>query len=215
MLDPMHTATRHTITYSLALVLAVVLPAGTSVVLHYRGQLRGGLGLMDKGSESLVRGAQAFLGALVEGIGSDGLLGPGYTCGGFDKALQVRLSGIPGEAKALALMVYDPDAPAGTFIHWLVVKPVAGREEVLPAMGVVEGLNDSGEVWYRSLCLPPGNRFHGYFFPALAIHGDSSFREGYTLGEPPRGYEEARDSLGPHHRRVLGVTTGIRSGSLW
>ena len=167
----------------LALVLVVVLLAGALVMLHYRGGREGGLGLVDERFEELVGGAQASLEVSVEGIGSDGLIRPEYTCDGLDKAPQVRVSGIPGEAKALALIVYDPDAPGGTFIHWLVVKPVAGPEEVLPAAGAVEGLNDFGEVGYRGPCPPLGHGFHRYFFLALALDSDPGLREGYKLGE--------------------------------
>lgn len=168
----------------LALVLVVVLLAGALAVLHYKkAQEEGGLRLADERFEKLVEGAQSTLEVKVEAIGPDGLISPEYTCDGFDKAPLVRISGIPGEARAVALIVYDPDAPAGTFIHWLVVKPVIGPEEVLPATGMVEGRNDFGGVGYRGPCPPPGHGFHRYFFLALALDGDPGLREGYTLGE--------------------------------
>src|SRR5258707_15719637 len=93
-----------------------------------------------------------------------------YTRDGADKSPPLHLEEIPGGAKSLALIMDDPDAPSGTFNHWLLfnVDPKVHdiREASAPVMAT-QGRNDWGEVQYGGPKPPSGE--HRYFFKAFAL----------------------------------------------
>src|SRR5919201_4155538 len=78
-----------------------------------------------------------------------------HGCDGDDVSPPLAWSGVPAEARSLALVVDDPDAPGGTFTHWLAwgIDPSSdGLREGEPAP--VEGRNDFGMTGYRGPCPP-------------------------------------------------------------
>jgi len=93
-----------------------------------------------------------------------------YTCDGEDINPHLVIHGVPAEAKSLALMMEDPDAPTGLFIHWVVwdIPPETReiREHSAP-FGTGEGLNSWGESGYGGPCPPSGT--HRYFFRLFAL----------------------------------------------
>jgi Raf kinase inhibitor-like YbhB/YbcL family protein len=101
------------------------------------------------------------------------------TCEGRDRAPPLRWSGVPPEAKSLALTVDDPDAPdprapQTTWVHWVVFNlpptatslPEGAGDKSLPP-GTKEGLNDWKQVGWRGPCPPVGK--HRYFFKLYAL----------------------------------------------
>ena len=100
-----------------------------------------------------------------------------YTCDGEDVSPPLRWSGAPPGTKSFALIAYDPDAPGGTFVHWVLYDIPAGRAELPEAVprserveGVgLQGLNDFGRVGYGGPCPPPGHGPHRYFFALHAL----------------------------------------------
>jgi Raf kinase inhibitor-like YbhB/YbcL family protein len=93
-----------------------------------------------------------------------------YTCEGDDLSPPLSWSGAPEGARSLALVVDDPDAPGGSFTHWLAwaIEPGSGslgEGEAAP----VEGRNDFGGVGYRGPCPPPRHGPHRYFFRLQAL----------------------------------------------
>ncbi|MGD0644068.1 MAG: YbhB/YbcL family Raf kinase inhibitor-like protein [Candidatus Bathyarchaeia archaeon] len=91
-----------------------------------------------------------------------------YTCDGQDINPPLTIEGIPKEAKTLVLAVDDPDAPSGTFDHWIVWNIPASAskigENTVPGK---EGLNDAREQGYMGPCPPSGT--HRYFFKVYAL----------------------------------------------
>jgi Raf kinase inhibitor-like YbhB/YbcL family protein len=83
---------------------------------------------------------------------------------------ELRVEGAPGDAKSLALIADDPDAPVGLFTHWLVwnidpkIKQIA--EGSAPS-GAVQGKNDFGEIGYGGPQPPSGT--HRYYFKIFAL----------------------------------------------
>ena len=80
-------------------------------------------------------------------------------------------SGVPQEAVELAVLCEDPDAPRGTFTHWVLagLRPtVIGLAEGEHPAGAVEGRNDFGEEGYSGPLPPVGDGPHGYFFRVFA-----------------------------------------------
>ncbi|HXG52609.1 MAG TPA: YbhB/YbcL family Raf kinase inhibitor-like protein [candidate division Zixibacteria bacterium] len=99
-----------------------------------------------------------------------------HTCDGADVSPAIRWSGAPAGTRAFALIVDDPDAPAGTWVHWVVydLPPETGElGEALAAVdtlpnGARQGINDFRKVGYGGPCPPPGPA-HRYFFRLYAL----------------------------------------------
>jgi Raf kinase inhibitor-like YbhB/YbcL family protein len=113
-----------------------------------------------------------------------------HSCEGEDLSPPLSWSGAPEGTRSLALVVDDPDAPAGTFTHWLGwgLDPGAhgfGEGESAP----VEGRNDFGTSGYRGPCPPPGHGRHRYFFRLYALDYDPGLRPGAGMRELERALE--------------------------
>lgn len=90
-----------------------------------------------------------------------------FTCQGAGVNPPLLIEGVPEEAKSLVLVVDDPDAPGGDFVHWVVYDaPVISRIEENSVFGV-QGLNSAGQAGYISPCPPSGK--HRYFFKIYAL----------------------------------------------
>jgi Raf kinase inhibitor-like YbhB/YbcL family protein len=99
-----------------------------------------------------------------------------YTCSGANSSPALSWSQPPPRTESLALIVDDPDAPGGTWVHWVVYNlPAAARQlpERVPAGESIEGggkqgLNDFPNNGYGGPCPPPGKP-HRYFFRLYAL----------------------------------------------
>lgn len=90
-----------------------------------------------------------------------------YTCDGANVNPPLDIEGIPEQAKCLALIVDDPDAPKGTWVHWVVWNiPITHHLKEKTVHGN-EGLNDFGRRAYGGPCPPSGK--HRYFFKVYAL----------------------------------------------
>lgn len=102
-----------------------------------------------------------------------------YTCEGEDVSPPLTIEGVGEEAESLALIVDDPDAPGGTFTHWLLWNVSTDVEEITEGVpttetvekldGARQGTNDFGEVGYRGPCPPEGDDPHTYRFRLYAL----------------------------------------------
>ena len=102
-----------------------------------------------------------------------------FTCKGADQNPPLRFRGIPKEAKSLALIVDDPDAPGSLFTHWLAwnINPTASQlgENSVPA-GAAQGTNDFGRIGYGGPC-PPAST-HRYYFRLFALDQKIDLKSG-------------------------------------
>lgn len=90
-----------------------------------------------------------------------------YTCSGENINPEISISGIPAETKSLALIMDDPDAPSGDFVHWVMWNILTdGKISENSAPGV-QGVNDFGENKYGGPCPPSGT--HHYHFKIYAL----------------------------------------------
>lgn len=93
-----------------------------------------------------------------------------FTCDGQDINPPLAFGNIPAGTKSLALIVDDPDAPVGMWVHWVAwnIPPETQeiRENSVPA-GAVQGLNDWKSNRYGGPCPPSGT--HRYFFKLYAL----------------------------------------------
>lgn len=106
-----------------------------------------------------------------------------YTCDGEDVLPPINLIKVPEDAVSLAIIVDDPDAPAGTFTHWTawnIPADVTAIREGEPPPGV-QGLTGFARVGWGGPCPPQGS--HRYFFKAYALDTLLDLAEGASVAE--------------------------------
>jgi len=96
-----------------------------------------------------------------------------FTCEGDDVSPALAWSGEPAGTQSFALIMDDPDAPTGTWNHWLLWDIPAGHHSLpqhYPATGSVQsGTNDFGKTAYGGPCPPKRHGAHRYFFRLYAL----------------------------------------------
>ena len=111
-----------------------------------------------------------------------------YTCDGDNMSPQLSWSDVPEGTRSLALIVDDPDAPGGTFTHWVLFDiPADGGgigEKVGVGIGGIAGRNSFGRTGYGGPCPPPAHEAHRYRFtlyaldvPSLAVSANATREE--------------------------------------
>jgi Raf kinase inhibitor-like YbhB/YbcL family protein len=97
----------------------------------------------------------------------NGFIPSKYTCDGKNVNPSLNLEGVPDNAESLVLIVDDPDAPMGTWVHWVVWNiPVTEKIDENSVPGT-EGVSTSGDHSYSGPCPPSGT--HRYFFKIYAL----------------------------------------------
>jgi Raf kinase inhibitor-like YbhB/YbcL family protein len=117
------------------------------------------------------------------------LIPPKYTCDGEDVSPPLEWEGVPGAAKSLALIVDDPDAPSGEFVHWLVFDIPTSENGVADGIGIAgpkvgggtQGKNGFGETAYGGPCPPSGT--HRYYFHLYALDATVGLPSGASRNE--------------------------------
>jgi len=117
-----------------------------------------------------------------------GMIPKQFTCEGPDVSPQLSWSGAPAGTQSLALIMDDPDAPVGTWVHWILYNLPATTKE-LPegvakqdqAAGGLQGRNDFKKTGYGGPC-PPAGKPHRYFFKLYALDGKLDLQAG--AGKP-------------------------------
>lgn len=100
---------------------------------------------------------------------------PEFTCEGLDESPPLVIKDIPEAAKSLALIAEDPDAPSGTFTHWVLFNLPPSKTRIERnlmkarklADGTEQGINDYKKTGYGGPCPPSGR--HRYFFKLYAL----------------------------------------------
>lgn len=118
-----------------------------------------------------------------------GMIPSKYTCDGIDVSPPLSWSGLPEGTKSIAIINDDPDAPMGTWVHWVIynIPPAAKglpedikRLERLPD-GTLQGKNSWGRIGYGGPCPPSG--IHRYFFKIYALDKMLNLKPGATKEE--------------------------------
>jgi Raf kinase inhibitor-like YbhB/YbcL family protein len=112
-----------------------------------------------------------------------------YTADGQDVSPPLRWTDPPGGTKSFALICDDPDAPRGTWVHWVLfnVPDVRELDEGVPpekelSSGARQGKNDFGKVGYGGPS-PPAGKPHHYFFKLFAVDGMLDLKAGATKAQ--------------------------------
>ncbi len=122
-----------------------------------------------------------------------------YTCDGADVSPPLSIADIPKGTKSLALIVDDPDAPVGTWVHWLVWNIAADTREIpenTVPRGALQGTNDFRKQRYGGPCPPSGT--HRYFFKLYALDTALPLAAGATkarIEESMKGHVLAQAEL--------------------
>jgi Raf kinase inhibitor-like YbhB/YbcL family protein len=112
-----------------------------------------------------------------------------YTCEGLDVSPSLSWGSAIDGTRSLALIADDPDAPAGTFVHWVIydlppdtrgLPEDVPNQQTLPS-GAAQGMNGAGSVGYMGPC-PPGGT-HRYFFKLYALDTELGLGGGATKDE--------------------------------
>jgi Raf kinase inhibitor-like YbhB/YbcL family protein len=127
-----------------------------------------------------------------------------FTCDGPGTVPPLAWEGVPTNAAALALVVDDPDAPSGTFTHWVVLDLPSATKGLtggsLPA-GAVQATNSGGRVGWYPPCPPSGT--HHYRFVVHALSKATGLANGAPLKDALRAIDAATMAQG----RLVGTYT--------
>jgi Raf kinase inhibitor-like YbhB/YbcL family protein len=125
-----------------------------------------------------------------------------YTCDAEDISPPLRWTNAPAGAKSFALIADDPDAPGGTWVHWVIydlpadtkeLPEAVAKTEALPS-GAKQGVNDFRKLGYNGPC-PPSGSTHRYYFRLYALDAPANLKpratkqqvleavKGHMLGE--------------------------------
>lgn len=113
-----------------------------------------------------------------------------FTCDGADVSPQLAWTGAPAGSKSFTLIADDPDAPVGTWTHWVLydLPPEANnlaegapKQPELPN-GARQGRNDFGKIGYNGPC-PPAGKPHRYFFKLYALDSKLNLKPGASKQE--------------------------------
>ena len=135
-----------------------------------------------------------------------------YTCDGSDVSPALAWSDAPAGTRSFALIMDDPDAPAGTWVHWLLYDLPATAQDLaegVPARielpsGARQGRNDFRRVGYGGPC-PPRGPAHRYFFRLYALDTKLNLRGGAArsdLDGAMRGHVLAEAELMARYSRA-------------
>lgn len=113
-----------------------------------------------------------------------GLIPAKYTCDGSDISPPLKLEAVPEGTKSIAVISDDPDAPVGTWVHWVIFGLPADTRELAENIppdktlpnGARQGTSDFGRIGYGGPCPPSGT--HRYFFKVYALDTEIGLEAG-------------------------------------
>lgn len=135
-----------------------------------------------------------------------------YTCDGPNLSPPLKFAQVPAKAKSLVLIVDDPDAPRGTFDHWIVwnlppdLKELTEGAKELTHLSPspVQGINGYSKTYYHGPC-PPAGKPHHYHFKLYALDVLLSLPEGSSKQEVEKAMQghllEQTELVGTYQRR--------------
>lgn len=134
-----------------------------------------------------------------------------FTCDGADVSPELSWTGAPAATQAFALIADDPDAPVGTWTHWVLYDLPATTASLAEGVSKVDelgsggrqGRNDFRKIGYGGPCPPPGKP-HRYFFKLYALDAKLNLKPGATKQEVEQamqGHSLAQAELMGKYRR--------------
>lgn len=110
-----------------------------------------------------------------------------HTCDGEDVSPPLAWTGVPEGTQSLTLIADDPDAPGGTFVHWVIYELPPGLNGLPEGVaktgslegGGLQGINGFRKIGYNGPC-PPRGTTHRYYFKLYALDAKLNLKEGAT-----------------------------------
>ncbi len=130
-----------------------------------------------------------------------------FTCDGQDRIPPFAWSDPPPGTKSFAIVVHDPDAPRGDFVHWVawnLPPEMQSADPATPSRGI-QGRNDFGKLGWGGPCPPRGHGPHRYVFEVVALDRTLDLARGETrasLEAAMRGHVLARGELVATYERA-------------
>lgn len=106
-----------------------------------------------------------------------------YSCRGQNVNPPLAIFNVPAKTQSLALILHDPDAVSGDFLHWLMWDIPPATESIAVndvPVGAVQGRNGGGDSKYIGPCPPKGTGSHRYIFDLYALDNSSNLPSGST-----------------------------------
>jgi Raf kinase inhibitor-like YbhB/YbcL family protein len=175
---------------------------GTVVLVMFIGLAVGCGG--DDGAEEPATEVDESITVTSEAFEEDQAIPRVYSCDGDDVAPPLAWDGVPADAVAVALVVDDPDAPGGTYVHWIVLDiapAVTSVDEGGVPSGAVQAANSAGDASYAGPCPPEGT--HHYRFTVYALDAPTGLDEGASTEDALAAIDE--------HAMARGRLTGTYS----
>ena len=131
-----------------------------------------------------------------EAFQEGGTIPRAHTCDGADESPPLAWAGVPEECKSLALIADDPDAPMGTWVHWVLYNLPADTRNLPEGVsmkrtlenGASQGKTDFGRIGYGGPC-PPSGKPHRYDFKVYALDVKLNLSPGATKEQLLRAME--------------------------
>jgi Raf kinase inhibitor-like YbhB/YbcL family protein len=142
-----------------------------------------GCGGSQRSAHSQSRPARTSLGLSSSAFLNGSSIPARYTCDGEDASPPLTWTRVPVRARSLALLVEDPDAPNGAFVHWSLYDLARGSSGLsagrVPS-GSAEGQNSFRRSGYGGPCPPKGEPAHRYVFSLYALNDHPGLPPGAT-----------------------------------
>ncbi len=173
-------------------IVAVLMVAAIIAITFLMGGRRGAVEVgkeiggvpVDEYLEPLLRNASKSIDVSSPAFTYGSTIPTKYTCDSRDVSIPIHISNVPSNAVSLLVVMYDPDAPRGTFYHWVLynVPPnISSIPEAVPKQPTTfvgtQAKNDFGFVGYGGPCPPKGST-HRYFILVLALDTKLSVEPG-------------------------------------
>jgi Raf kinase inhibitor-like YbhB/YbcL family protein len=144
----------------------------------------------ERKGETSMAGSAATMNITSGAFSAEGTIPRKYTCEGADVSPPLAWSGAPAGVQSYALIADDPDAPVGTWVHWVLydlpadtkalAENVPKQEQLLN--GARQGRNDFRKIGHGGPCPPPGKP-HRYYFKLYALDKKLDLKPGATKAE--------------------------------
>jgi Raf kinase inhibitor-like YbhB/YbcL family protein len=133
----------------------------------------------------------------IKGVKQGELIPVELTCDGNNRSPEIKIEDPPSGTRSLALIMEDPDAPVGLFVHWVLINispettQIKGglEKSIRTKEGSVQGKNDFGKIGYDGPCPPRGHGYHRYYFKLYALSSALSVTETVTREKVVRAME--------------------------
>jgi Raf kinase inhibitor-like YbhB/YbcL family protein len=122
-----------------------------------------------------------------------------FSCDGDDVSPPLAWAGVPDDAVELALVVDDPDARNGPYVHWVLFgldPSVSGLEQGEVLAGARQAKNSAGDAEYKGPCPPGGDDAHHYRFTVYALGEKITVDDGADTGDALKAVDEAATAKG-------------------